>query len=43
MYRPDEVTSVTKEVLPDGQLTEVNTYTSTSLRNYMTVIARLDV
>jgi hypothetical protein len=43
VYRPEQFTSVTKEVLPDGQLTEVNTNTSTSLRNYLAATARLDV
>jgi hypothetical protein len=43
VYRPGEFTSVTKEVLPDGQLTEVNTNNSTSFRNYLAATARLDV
>jgi hypothetical protein len=43
VYRPEQFTSVTKEVLPDGQLIEVNTNTSTSLRNYLAATARLDV
>ena len=34
---------MTKEVLPDGQLTEVNTDTSTSFRNYLAATAGLDV
>lgn len=43
VYRPEQFTSVTKEVLPDGQLTEVNTDTSTSWRNYLAATTRLDV
>ena len=43
VYRPGQFTSVTKEVLPDGQLTEVNTRQSTSFRNYLAGAARLDV
>ena len=43
VYRPEQVTSVTKEVLPDGQRTEVNTQRSTSFRNYLAATARLDV
>jgi hypothetical protein len=43
VYRPDQFTSVTKEVLPDGQLTEVNRDTSTSFRNYLAATARLEV
>ena len=43
VYRPELYASVTKEVLPDGQLSEMNTHTSTSLRNYLAATARLDV
>ena len=43
MYRPEQFTSVTKEVLPDGQLIEANTNTSTSFRNYLAATARLEV
>jgi hypothetical protein len=43
VYRPEQFTSVTKEVLPDGQLTEANTHKSTSVRNYLAATARLDV
>ena len=43
VYRPEQATSVTKEVLPDGQRTEVNTHESTSFRNYLAATARLDV
>jgi hypothetical protein len=43
VYRPEQFTSVTKEVLPDGQLTEANTDKSTSFRNYLAATARLDV
>lgn len=43
VYRPEQVTSVTKEVLPDGQRSEVNTHKSTSFRNYLAATARLDV
>ena len=43
VYRPEQFTSVTKEVLPDGQLTEVDSNESMSFRNYMAAAARLDV
>ncbi len=43
VYRPEQFTSVTKEVLPDGQLTEVNSNESMSFRNYLAAAARLDV
>ena len=43
VFRPEEFTSVTKEVLPDGQLTEVNTHETTSSWNYLAATARLDV
>ena len=43
MYPPEQATSVTKEVLPDVQRTEVNTHKSTSFRNYLAATARLDV
>jgi hypothetical protein len=42
VYRPEQYTSVTKQVLPDGQLTEVNTYKTTSSRDYLAAAARLD-
>lgn len=43
VYRPDESTSVTNEVLPDGRLTEVNSYRTTSSRNYLAAVTRVDV
>ena len=43
VYRPEQSTSVTKEVLPDGQLREVHADTRTSARNYLAATARLDV
>jgi hypothetical protein len=43
VYRPEQVTSMTKEVLSDGQRTEVNTHKSRSSRNYLAATARLDV
>jgi len=43
VYRPAQFTNVTKEVLPDGQLTEVETRGDTSFRNYLAATARLDV
>jgi hypothetical protein len=42
VYRPEQVSSVTKEVLPDGTLSEVNRRDSTGDRNYLAAIARLD-
>jgi len=42
VYRPEQVSSVTKEVLPDGTLTEVNKRDDISDRNYLAAIARLD-
>jgi hypothetical protein len=43
VFRPSQFTSVTNEVLPDGQLIEVNTRKETSSRDYMAVATRLDV
>jgi hypothetical protein len=43
VYRPEQDTVVTKEVLPDGQLNEVNTRKDRSERNYMAATARLDL
>jgi hypothetical protein len=43
VYRPEQFTGVTKEVLPDGQRTEVNVHKGTSVRNYLAVTARLDL
>jgi hypothetical protein len=43
VYRPEQFTSVTKEVLPDGQLAEVNTLKDTSSRNYLAATVGLDV
>ena len=43
VYRPEQGTTVTTEVLPDGQRTEVNTHKSTSFRNYLAATVRLDV
>ncbi len=42
VYRPEQVSRVTKEVLPDGTLIEVNRRDSTGDRNYLAAIARLD-
>ena len=43
VFRPERSTHVTKEVLPDGQLMEVNTEKDTSSRNYLAAATRLDV
>jgi len=43
VYRPEQSTNVTKEVLPDGQLTEVDARHSASSRNYLAAVTRLDV
>jgi len=43
VYRPDQYTVVTKEVLPDGQRIDANTDKSASSRNYLIAAARLDV
>jgi hypothetical protein len=43
VFRPEHVIRVTKEVLGDGQLREVDVYESTSFRNYTAATARLDV
>jgi hypothetical protein len=43
VYRPEQFTTVTKEVLPDGQLTEADTNKSNSFRNYLAATARLDL
>ena len=43
VFRPEQFTGVTKEVLPDGQLIEVNTQKDTSSRNYIAAAARLDI
>jgi hypothetical protein len=43
VYRPEQFTSVTNEVLPDGQLAEVDVHTTNSFRNYMAAAARLDL
>ena len=43
VYRPEQFTSVTKEVLPDGQLTEVNTRDNRSSRNYLAATAGVDL
>jgi hypothetical protein len=42
VYRPDQYTVVTKEVLPDGRLIDAHTDTSVSSRNYLAGTARLD-
>jgi hypothetical protein len=42
VYRPEQVSSVTKEVLPGGALSEVNRRNTTGDRNYLAAIARLD-
>lgn len=43
VYRPEQFTGVTKEVLPDGSLVEANMVERTSFRNYVVATARLDV
>jgi hypothetical protein len=43
VYRTEQFTSVTKEVLPDGQLTEANTDKRTSHWNSVAATTRLDV
>ena len=43
VYRPDESTTVTNEVLPTGQLMEVNSNSRTSFRNYLAAATRFDV
>jgi hypothetical protein len=43
VFRPEQFTGVTKEVLPDGQLVEVNTQKDSSSRNYIAAATRLDV
>ena len=43
VFRPEHVIRVTKEVLADGQLREVDVYESTSFDNYKAATARLDV
>jgi hypothetical protein len=42
VYRPEHFTTVTNELLPGGELVEVNTRQGTSFRNYMAAVARLD-
>ena len=43
VYRPEQFTSVTSEVLAAGQLTEVNTTAGTTYRNYLAATARVDL
>jgi hypothetical protein len=43
LYRPQEFTSVTTDLLPGGQRTEVDVHRSTSSRNYLTATARADI
>ena len=43
VFRPEQFTGVTKEVLPDGRLIEVHTQQGTSSRNYMAAVGRVDV
>jgi hypothetical protein len=43
VYRPEQFTTVTKELLPDGQLTEVDTNENRSFRNYLAATARVDI
>jgi hypothetical protein len=43
VFRPEESTGVTREVLPDGQLIEVNVQRDSTSRNYMAGATRLDV
>lgn len=43
VFRPEHFVSVTKEVLPNGQLIEANTDEGTSSRNYLAAAARFDV
>jgi hypothetical protein len=42
VYRPDQSSTVTKEVLPDGRLVDANTSSYASSRNYMAAAARLE-
>jgi hypothetical protein len=42
VYRPEQYTGVTKEVLPDGKLTEVHVDGGTSFRNYLAATVGLD-
>jgi hypothetical protein len=43
VIREDRSTGVTKEVLADGQLVDVHTQKSTSFRNYLAAVTRLDL
>ncbi len=43
VFRPAHFVGVTMEVLPNGQLIEVNTDEDTLFRNYLAAAARLDV
>ncbi len=43
VFRPEQFTSVTHEVLPNGQRIAVNTDEGTSHRNYLAAVAGLDV
>jgi hypothetical protein len=42
VFRPEQGTTVTKEVLPDGRLVDANTSSDSSSRNYMAAAARLE-
>lgn len=42
VFRPERATGVTHEVMPGGQLVEVETRTSTSSRNYLAAATRVD-
>jgi hypothetical protein len=43
VWRHEQDTSLTKEVLPEGKLVEVNTYKRSSARNYLAAKAGVDV
>lgn len=43
IYRPSQFTSVTRDILPNGQLTEVNRFSNMSDRNYLAATTRFDL
>jgi hypothetical protein len=43
VFRPEQVTTVTKEVLPGGQLIAVSTHQNSSSRDYLAAVARVEV
>ena len=43
VYRPEENSVTTKEVLSDGRLQQVNAFSRTDTRNYPAAVGRLDV